>query len=504
MPFVTPADIYKARTKLTIVVKNEDSGVQNHINWFKATDLVQYTQNTTNTVLIWWAIYWVNEYVDPSITSNRLYYHFTLEPNGNLKKLQLPSGNVDSSTAFTVRVQGEDAGNIFTDKNLIKQVFIPVDSYGWLFNYELDQINSMNEYGLNPNNNQNIATFEQITLVSISAETSNSSWKPTPNSNTGSTGSTGPIGLPPITTPDQDGMCKTTIGIMGDRRQDGERARYVQPDISVASYVQVINAHDYSIDVPFYYKFSNIYSELEVYDYLYYVRPIVPTNGLDKVYVRIDPNGNANAARSSATFDPKSYPTISWGNKAFNIFTIGQSSEWYFDNLYIPTTFYGALFTEEYDYFSANNCFQTFETITYQDISDIGTSKDFSNNQTQTDPPIVVDPTDPVVTPPVDTTDPDDPNNIPPVDTTDPDDYGQNDTDDNTVIVDDNGNVVGETSTVETEDAGNDTVKPIKLGYSLRGKGGPIKTEIKNDTMNMVVPLGVLILIIGYALYDSE
>ena len=66
MPFVSQSDIYKARSKLSIVVKDGDSGVQNHIKWFKASDLVQYTQYTQNTVLIWWAIYWCNEYIDPS------------------------------------------------------------------------------------------------------------------------------------------------------------------------------------------------------------------------------------------------------------------------------------------------------------------------------------------------------------------------------------------------------------------------------------------------------
>lgn len=498
MSFVTEADIYKKRTKLTIVVKNEDSGVQNHINWFKASDLVQYTQYTTNTVLIWWAIYWVNEYIDPSNTSNRAYTHFTLDPSGNLKKLDLPNDIADSQTSYMVRTQGEDAGNIFKDSNLMKQVYIPVDSYGWLFNYELSEITSTTGYGIDPKNNPNVTTFEDITLVSYSAITSDTNWKPPVGStDTGSTGSTGPA--PPIQS-GQNNLCKLPAGIMADRRQDTSRARYVQPDLSVANYPRVINAEDYPSDTIFYYKLSEVYNEMVVYDYLYYVKPIVPNNGLDKVYVRIDPNGNANAARSGAVLDPKVYPNISWGSKTFNIFTISQSNEWYIDNIYIPTTFYGTLFMEDYDYFKESNCYETFKAMTYKDISDIDNYKDFTNNQTSTNPP-VVPPTDPVVIPPVDTSDPDD--NIPVVDTSDPDDYGQNDTNDPIVIIDDNGNTIGDTTEENQEP---------KLGYSLRGKGGPAKEVIKKDInpvatsrasqMNSNLGLIAILLLAGIAIYS--
>lgn len=510
MPFVTSYDLYAKRTKLNIVVKNAVPGELSHTYWFKASDLVQYTQLTTTTVLIWWSIYWVNQFADVNNTGDRIYYHYTLDPSGNLKRSGMPSANVDSSTSFQVRNYGESLGNIFTDKNLIKSVFIPTDSYGWLFNYELDQITSTIDYGLDPKNNPNVTTFQEMTLVSYSSISSATNWKPSqPTSgSTGSTGSSGPSGTSGPTN-DQPTTCMLPAALFDNRRQDSNRSRYVRPDLSSSEYTRIVNAEDYTPDTPFYYKLSDMYQDLCIYDYIYYCVDIAPVKGLTKVYVRIDPYGNTNAARSGAVLPPENYPLIDYGTNVFNIYTISKNNEWNFDNLYIPTNFYGALLTEEVDYIAKNGCSGTFKTMTYQDYVMLDTYQLLNNNQ-ENQPPENNDPDPDLNPPPVDTTDP---NDIPQVDTTDPNDPPVNtnntppDTEDpqkepDIIVLNPDG-----TMTNLTTGSIREVIDKLKQ-FSKRGKGGDMKTpEVekpkKNNSLNIIFGLLVATVIV-YAIVEES
>lgn len=511
MVVVTPEQIFKERADGKGVVGNIQTNQLNHTTWYSAKTLSNYTN-----VLIWFNLYWIEEIADINNVGSIIYNHFSLEANGTLKSLQIQSNTPSDQNSFNTRLYGNLIGNIFTDYNLSRTVLIPTDSYGWLFQQELDAINSETYSGNTDDLNTNIETFTTLTFRPRSSIESYTKWKP-PTDNTGSTGSTGPS--PPITPPEQNSLCWTTSYVMNQRRQDGSRKRYVQPDISIASYTQVINAHDYDSSVQFYYKFSEVFNEIEVYDYLYYGRPSNPTkSGLDKLYVRIDVNGNCNAAKSSATIDPQNYNQISWGSQTFNIFDLSSNNEFNFENLYISTNFYGALFTEEYDYFQENDCYKTFKDLTYTDISNINNSQDFSQQQNNnTNPPPIDnqnDPDDPNNYPPVDTSDPDDPDNIPPVDNNDNDTNNNvppnTSNDNNVIIIDSNGNVISETNTdsgttiVELQDAGDSTTDSATtnqyLGFSIRGKGGPITIEQTNINL---IGLAILLGLGAFVIYEA-
>lgn len=354
----TKEDIFKQRAsgKYCPIAKNPNTeGEASHDYWYSSLVF----KDKTN-VLIWDNILWINEYK----SINNVYIGYTLSYNGDVYSCDLPPNSpLNIQTEGVILKNGKYAGNIF----LKEEIFIPTDSLGWLFQEELNDLNSGPHTGDKSSTNE--VTFRELTLRNNTSATTGYPWKPPtiapPPSPTPS-----PTPTPPQSPLENQG-CLSPNTIISDRYRDN-RQKYIKPKDDVYSFEPLTNTK--KITSTLYYKFNDVMSEIYVYKYLYF--EYIVNNGFydsEYIYVRIDKYGYITKAASKSKIYPYQYFGLNYKSaNVTNIFTAPSNSQFNVENLYIPYYFYGALFPEEYDYFKNNQqCVFSFATITDSNIDDV-------------------------------------------------------------------------------------------------------------------------------------
>jgi len=401
-------------------------------------------------------IYWT-QYSDSPTNYNGEKYEKSLYRNDFL------IDNVDKNGQVYVN------GNVFLYQNQ-NSVKIPFNAKGLLFIDEFNRIKANND----------TSVYKSLTGVDFD---------PTfvPNSTQDSGNGDGGDNQNGTTTPPD--TCKTSASFFKDRNYgDPSITRYVY-DNANQRYSILINPADYPAVTPFYYKFSNMYDLLYVYDYLYFT--IYDNKDLLYRFVKMDNKGNAYGATSTSPLVGTKLSSVQYSSTSQNVFD--PNAKYKADDIYIPTIFYGAIFIDELNYFVDNRtCNDSFGQLTYQDISDINNFQKFK--VTVAPPP----------SPPDDNPPEDNPDDTPPSDNDDDDDDG-----------DDNGTVDPTEPTGEDESGadsaydsnGQDTNQDqihIKDLLPQKGNEHDATEEVQKDNSRKLALVGIALLVAGVIAYNYQ
>lgn len=281
---------------------------------------------------------------------------------------------------FVIKVTGDLYINdsIWTgssdDKN---EILIPFHATGLLWQKEWQGM-------LQSNGGPNAEVFEALTGVPLS-----SYWTPTPGKDQ------------PVTT------CKTQEKVFQDRISTNAPIYLFNGVTFIGPQTNLSNL---KYDQPLFFKMSDIFSKLLVYNCVYYLDS--STIGI-KRFIKIETNGDVSKYDSSQSYSPIDYPNLIY-SKVGNIFD--DTGNWSLSKVYVALQFYGALFQSEQDYYKQNpGCGTIFTRLTYEDIVNIDKYKKIVNSgsgigtttPTDDNPPPIYDDDDDSNPPPIDTGDSD-------------------------------------------------------------------------------------------------